>query len=44
MLARMAAADADYAKVWRFYAEQVLATAPGQVAGVTQGAAVLELE
>ncbi|MCF8506157.1 MAG: acyl-CoA dehydrogenase [Caulobacter sp.] len=44
MLARMAAADADYAKVWRFYAEQVLATAPGQVAGVTQGAAVLETE
>jgi len=44
MLARMAAADADYAKVWRFYAEQVLATAPGQVAGVTQGAAVLEVE
>ena len=44
MLARMAAADADYANVWRFYAEQVLATAPGQVPGVTQGAAVLETE
>ncbi|MDO8295002.1 MAG: acyl-CoA dehydrogenase [Caulobacter sp.] len=44
MLARMAHADAAYAGVWRFYAEQVLATVPGQVAGVVQGAAVLETE
>ncbi|MFA7263111.1 MAG: acyl-CoA dehydrogenase [Caulobacter sp.] len=44
MLARMAHADAAYARVWRFYAEQILATVPGQVAGVVQGAAVLEIE
>jgi len=44
MLAKMAHADAAYASVWRFYAEQILATAPGQVAGVVQGAAVLEME
>ncbi len=44
MLAKMAASDAAYAGVWRFYAEQVLATVPGQVAGVVQGAAVLETD
>ena len=44
MLAKMAASDAAYAGAWRFYAEQVLATVPGQVAGVVQGVAVLELE
>jgi alkylation response protein AidB-like acyl-CoA dehydrogenase len=44
LLAKMARADEAYAGVWRFYAEQVLATAPGQVAGVVQGAAVLEME
>ena len=44
MLAKIAHADAAYEQVWRFYAEQVLATAPGQVAGITQGAAVLEEE
>jgi len=44
MLAKIAHADAAYANVWRFYAEQILATVPGQVAGVTQGAAVLEME
>ena len=44
MLARIAHADAAYSNVWRFYAEQVLATAPGQVAGVVQGAGVLEVE
>ncbi|MBI5938984.1 MAG: acyl-CoA dehydrogenase [Caulobacterales bacterium] len=44
MLAKIAHADAAYANVWRFYAEQVLATAPGQVAGVVQGAAVLETD
>ncbi|MFZ5671214.1 MAG: acyl-CoA dehydrogenase [Pseudomonadota bacterium] len=41
MLARMARADAAYAPAWRFFAEQILATAPGQVAAVTQGAEVL---
>ena len=44
MLAKMAASDAAYAGVWRFYAEQILATVPGQVAGVVQGAGVLEIE
>ncbi len=44
MLAKMANADTAYANAWRFYAEQILATAPGQVAGITQGAGVLETE
>jgi len=44
MLAKMAASDAAYAGVSRFYGEQILATVPGQVAGVVQGAAVLEVE
>jgi len=42
LLARMAAADEDYARLYAFYAEQVLAGAPGIVPAVTQGAAVLE--
>ena len=41
LLARMAAADEGYARLYSFYAEQVLAGAPGLVPAVTQGAGVL---
>ncbi|MES2036116.1 MAG: acyl-CoA dehydrogenase [Pseudomonadota bacterium] len=42
LLAKMAGADAGYAKLYAFYAEQVLAGAPGLVPAVVQGAGVLE--
>jgi len=42
MLARMAAVDEEYARLYAFYADQVLAGAPGLVPAVVQGAAVLE--
>ncbi len=41
MLAKMAGEGEDYARLDRFYAEQVLAGAPGLVPAVVQGAAVL---
>ncbi|ATQ44242.1 acyl-CoA dehydrogenase [Caulobacter mirabilis] len=42
MLSKMAGEGEDYARLDRFYAEQVLAGAPGLVPAVVQGAAVLE--
>ncbi len=44
MLLKMAKADEAYAPLWRFYAEQVLAAAPGLVPAVVQGVAALEVE
>jgi len=44
MLLKMATADEAYAPLWTFYAEQVLAGAPGLVPAVVQGAAALEVE
>ena len=44
LLLKMARADAAYAPLWRFYAEQVLSGAPGLVPAVCQGAAALEVD
>ncbi len=44
MLLKMARADEAYAPLWTFYAEQVLAGAPGLVPAVVQGVAALEVE
>jgi alkylation response protein AidB-like acyl-CoA dehydrogenase len=44
MLLKMANADEAYRPLWTFYAEQVLAAAPGLVPAVTQGVAALEVE